>query len=115
MADNIERLIGGENLQSEKEKGGLIGLREAPINVSPDVANWLKKIERDPMTITQVINDSGAVVSPVSPPTKTQLPISRNIFLGGFKKSVNETGRWLSFFLLRIIKKEAGNVKFNEE
>lgn len=115
MADNKERIIGEENLQTEKVGGGLIELRENSANVPREVENWLKKIERDPTVIKKVIDDSGQVVPVANTPTQTQLPVGRGKFLAGFKKSVDDTGRWLSVFLLRIIKKESGNVKFNEE
>ncbi len=32
-----------------------------------------------------------------------------------FKKTVSEAGRWLSGFLLKLIKKKKGNVKFKLE
>jgi hypothetical protein len=115
MADNKERIIGEENLQTEKVAGGLIELRENSANVPREVESWLKKIERDPTVIKKVIDDSGQVVPVANTSAQTQLPVSRGKFLAGFKKSVNDTGRWLSVFLLRIIKKESGNVKFNEE
>lgn len=115
MADNIERIIGGESLPSEKEKGELIDLRKAPIDASPEVAGWLKTIGRDRTTIPEVLDESGLVMIPAQSPTYTQLSVTKTTFLNGFKKAIDEANRWLSIFLFRVIKKEAGNVKFKEE
>jgi hypothetical protein len=47
--------------------------------------------------------------------TKISLPTTKNAFVGGFSQPTDNAWRWLTTFILRIIKKSKGNVKFKEE
>ena len=77
----------------------------------------MEKIEQSQIP-TQTVNDSSgqpilAPTAPVNP--KIILPVTRKTFVQGFKKAIEEAGRWLSIFILRLIKIKKGNVKFKEE
>ncbi|MBI2464621.1 hypothetical protein HYV64_00620 [Candidatus Shapirobacteria bacterium] len=92
-------------------------VRETTPRVPHEVKSWMQKIEEDPGQMKTVHDDSG---QPVLVPTPNQnpkvvLPVTRARFVEGFKKTVNEAGRWLSGFLLKLIKKRKGNVKFKQE
>jgi hypothetical protein len=91
--------------------------KEAP--VPRDVKTWMEKLEEDP-TLNQ--NNSGnkgdddSVLKTVAPAvTKITLPTNKTTFSSGFSKPVDQAWRWLSEFVLRIIKKNQGKVKFKEE
>lgn len=95
----------------------LTDIRETTPRVPHEVKSWMQKIEEDPGQMKTVHDDSG---QPVLVPTPNQnpkivLPITRAKFVEGFKKTVNEASRWLSGFLLKLIKKKKGNVKFKLE
>lgn len=95
----------------------LTDVRETTPRVPQEVKSWMQKIEEDPGQMKTVHDDSG---QPVLVPTPNQnpkiiLPITRAKFVEGFKKTFNEAGRWLSGFLLKLIKKKKGNVKFKLE
>lgn len=103
--------------QKRGQHEGLQDIRETSARVPPEVKTWMQKIEEDPGQMKTVHDDSG---QPVLTPTPNQnpkivLPISRAKFVAGFKKKVDEAGRWLSGFLLKLIKKNQGNVKFKQE
>ena len=91
--------------------------REKP-EVRKEVESWLEKLEEDPkMTQQKITDDSGQTVLKPSVPInpKITLPVQKTTFLYGFKKGVDEAGRWLSEFVFRLIKINKGNVKFKEE
>jgi len=95
----------------------LTDVRETTPRVPHEVKSWMQKIEEDPGQMKTVHDDSG---QPVLVPTPNQnpkvvLPITREKFVEGFKKTVNDASRWLSGFLLKLIKKKKGNVKFKLE
>jgi len=89
--------------------------QEAP--VPREVKSWMEKLEEDP-SLNQNNNqkaqgDDDSVLQPISStPTKITLPTDKTTFTNGFSKPVNSAWRWLSEFVLRIIKKSQGNVKF---
>jgi len=127
MPDSSEKLksvTSNEKLESTnvvtEQRGhheGLQDIRETQARVPPEVKSWMRKIEEDPGQMKTVHDDNG---QPVLVPTPNQnpkvvLPITREKFVEGFKKSINEAGRWLSGFLLKLIKKRKGNVKFKQE
>jgi len=91
--------------------------RETRARVPNEVKTWMQKIEEDPGQMKTVHDDSGQSVLVPTPSQnpKIVLPISRGEFVAGFKKTVSEAGRWLSGFLLKLIKKKKGNVKFKLE
>ncbi len=87
------------------------------VQVPENVKTWLDKIETDPGMANPIADSSGqqilTTVAPQNP--KIVLPTTRTNFISGFKKSFDDAGRWLSTFLLRLIKIKQGNVKFKEE
>jgi hypothetical protein len=122
MPEIKERPIGIETTQqpveSVRSTPELTDLKkEAPI--PREVKTWMEKLEEDPVlrqnTQNSQTNDDSALKPISSTPTKITLPTDRTSFTGGFSKPVNSAWRWLSEFVLRIIKKNQGNVKFKEE
>ena len=88
--------------------------RDRPGN---EVETWLQKIEKDPQ---QVQDDMGNNSSPLKPvPSLADdvfaIPVTRHKFVAGFKQNVEDVTRWLSVFVLRVIKKRDGKVKFLKE
>ena len=97
----------------------LTDVRETSPRVPHEVKSWMQKLEEDP-SMNQ--NNTGAkggddsVLKTIAPAvTKITLPTNRTTFSGGFVKPVDQAWRWLSEFVLRIIKKNEGKVKFKEE
>ena len=83
-----------------------------------EAEDWLDKIEKDPQQIkNQQIGNSTSSLQAVGGEVMDvfEIPITRERFVGGFKKSVDEVARWLSTFLLRIVKKNEGKVKFKQD
>jgi hypothetical protein len=82
------------------------------------IENWMEKVE-EASTTNQLVIDDGqgqpllTPSAPVNP--KIVLPITRQTFLTGFKKSFQDAGRWLSIFFLRFIKIKKGNVIFKKQ
>ena len=95
----------------------LVDLQERQDKVPEQVKSWLQKIETDPGMANPISDSSGQqLITPVPSQTpKVVLPITRTNFVDGFKKTFDDAGRWLSTFLLRLIKMKQGNVKFKEE
>jgi hypothetical protein len=80
-----------------------------------ELETWMERIEKDPTQ--QVVNDiNNQPLLQTATPTKPKivLPITRQKFIAGFKKKVNETGRWLSTFILKLIKAKDGEVEFKK-
>ena len=76
-----------------------------------EIRSWMQKVEEGPSKLTSnQPNGTTALGDDVY-----QLPVSKRKFLGGFKKSLEDVTRWLSVFVLRIIKKKQGKVKFKGE
>lgn len=118
MAENKEILRESYNQQEIKKTGPeTINTRETYARVPPEVKSWMQKLEEDPASMKTITDDQGRIV--LQPTTnqnpKIQLPVGRNKFVAGFKKKIDEAGRWLSAFILKLIKKSDGNVKFKEE
>ena len=91
--------------------------QEAP--VPREVKTWMQRLEEDPnlsQNTAGLKGDSDSVLEPIAPTvTKITLPTDKKTFTEGFGKPVNEAWRWFSEFVLRIIKKNQGKVKFKEE
>jgi hypothetical protein len=89
------------------------------IVVPRELKTWMEKVESEPTNLSQPTNDNNnddSVLQPIATTVvKIVLPSDKKTFIGGFSKPVNEAWRWFSEFLLRIIKKEKGKVKFKEE
>lgn len=120
MPENKEILITQETENQKPEtrisKDGMIDV-EARAHVPENVKTWLQKIEMDPTQMKTVNDDAGQPVLKLTAPTdpRVQLPTTRQSFLTGFAKKIDEAGKWLSIFLLRVIKIHGGKVKFKEE
>ena len=100
----------------QKEAGGLVDLAENLGETIPrEIKTWMEKVEEEP--VAGVTDQAGQpLLSPSQPTTvKIQLPISRKTFVAGFKKRIDEAGRWLSEFIFRLIKRKEGKVKFKEK
>ena len=83
-----------------------------------EAEDWLSKIEKDPQQIKN--QQMGQTANPLQPVASQiedvfEIPLTRDRFVGGLKQSVDEVARWLSTFLLRIVKKHEGKVKFKVE
>jgi len=121
MAENKERIIiENQNEQINKPIEGMVDLEKNREAIVPrEVKNWMEKVEQDPDLTSQNQsngNNNDAILQPIATTvTKITLPTNKRVFSQGFGKTVSETGRWLSEFVFRLIKKNKGNVKFNEE
>lgn len=102
--------------ESQVKTEVLKDLRETQARVPENIKTWLQKIEEDPQQVT-LTDDSGAVIlQPADPQQpKVTLPMTRTSFMAGFKKKINDAGKWLSVFVLRLIKIKKGKVNFLEE
>ncbi len=115
MADMKERQAelneNGVKINSEN----LISARETSPQVSPELKTWLRKVEEDPGMANPIprANDQQVMQSNQTP--KVQLTVTRSTFLNGFKQKMDNAGKWLSTFILRLIKIKEGRVKFKEE
>lgn len=102
------------------EKTKMVDLeKNREVVVPREVRSWMEKIETDPQQKqnqqnTNTNDDSGLQpINSVSP--QVVLPSTKNTFSNGFNKTLSDAGRWLSEFVLRVIKKNKGKVKFKEE
>lgn len=83
--------------------------------LSREVKTWMQKVEEASSTTQSVVNDDQGqpILSPSTPINpKVVIPITRQTFVSGFKKSFQDAGRWLSVFFLRFIKIKKGNIIF---
>jgi hypothetical protein len=110
MPDNKERLI------NTAEQTKLVDVQTRPA-VSKDVETWMERVEKGNTQVKTVNDTSGQpmLVTPTSSNPKVVLPVTRKKFVEGFKKNVDETGRWLSAFILKLIKMKKGEVEFKKE
>ncbi len=119
MPENKE--IGVQPIEKQETSVRMVDLQTDRVaNVPPEVKTWMRKIEEDP-TITknnnqQAKGDDDSILQPIATTvTKVTLPTTKNTFVGGFSQPTDNAWRWLTTFILRIIKKSQGNVKFKEE
>jgi hypothetical protein len=91
---------------------------QTPDMIMPrEVETWMEKLEKD-QTQQQTVNDTQGqpLIQPTAPvDPKVVLPVTRATFAQGFKKTVEEAGKWLSVFIFRLIKMKKGKVTFKEE
>lgn len=117
MPENKERpTIETADLKVKNEVITDVGEVEA--RVPENVKTWMRKIEEDPVRAKNPSDDSNSQprLQPMAPQQPIiKLPTTRKSFIAGFKKTVDEAGKWLSVFLLRLIKINDGKVKFKEE
>jgi hypothetical protein len=85
--------------------------------IPQEVESWLERIEKTQLqsTIVDDLTGKTAATPNLSLSTIHSLPITQNSFVSGFKKTVVDAGRWLSCFVLRLIKIKKGVIKFKEE
>ncbi len=122
MPENKELGLNREIPISERpvENTGIIDLqKEKEVPIPREVKNWMEKVEED-LTLKQnnqgTKSDDDLVLQPVATTvTKITLPSDKKTFTIGFTKPIDEAWRWLSEFILKIIKKNQGRVKFREE
>jgi hypothetical protein len=119
MPENKE--IGIPPIEKEETSVRMVDLQSERIAKVPlEVKTWMRKIEEDP-TITnngnqQTKGNDDSIMQPIATTvTKISLPTTKNAFVGGFSQPTDNAWRWLTTFILRIIKKSKGNVKFKEE
>ncbi len=107
-----------EQFEARKEKpvNEMVDLKK-DVLVPREVQSWLEKVERDPdLNKQDPMDDVDSILQPIAKTVSTiTLPTDKKTFSGGFSKTVSNAGRWLSEFMFRLIKKNKGNVKFNEE
>lgn len=124
MSENKEVVIGQNvetqnniGLKNETLKPDLIDLNKDKEPVVPrEVKTWMQKLEEDPdVNNPSQNNDDNALQSIAPAVTKITLPTSRQTFTDGFAKPMDQAWRWLSEFVLRIVKQNKGRVKFKEE
>lgn len=121
MPENKERGLNQEITPVGKESALRVGevvdlQKNKDIPVPREVKNWMEKLEEDPDVGKQTQNTTDPQLQAMTPETvKITLPTGRNSFATGFTKPIDEAWRWLSEFVLRIIKKNQGRVKFREE
>jgi len=126
MAENKEMFLdkefGDKVEQKKKVTTELIDIQKNREAVVPrEVKSWMEKIESDDTTFgSQQQNttkgDDDSILKPIAPTVKQiTLPTDKSTFRTGFSKAISDAGRWLSEFVLRIIKRSKGNVKFKEE
>ena len=83
-----------------------------------EAEDWLSKIEKDPQQIkNQQMGNNASPLQAVGGEVVDvfEIPITREKFVRGLKQSIDDAARWLSTFLLRIVKKKDGKVKFKQE
>lgn len=116
LLENQKEQIGGQfERKSEKPIEGMVDLKKDVI-IPREVQSWMEKVEQDPDLNRQDPNNDDLILEPIATTvTKITLPTDKRTFSGGFSKKVGNAGRWLSEFVFRLIKKNKGNVKFNEE
>lgn len=83
-----------------------------------EVVDWMQRVETNNFQ-SNLMNDL-STSQPIqnqttTPSDSTKLPVTRSVFITGFKTSVQEAHRWLSEFFLRMIKIKKGKVVFKEE
>jgi len=116
MAENKEILNQTPEIPQNKPEG-LTDVRERVGKVPKEIETWMERIEKDPTKMKTISDVNGQpLLQPVSPQKPLiVLPITRGKFVAGFKKTMDEAGRWLSTFVLRLIKRKNGEVKFKKE
>lgn len=127
MSENKEVGIGQNNVEVNNNSGFKsevlkpeltdLGKNREPV-VPREVRTWMQKLEEDPQinnqTQTNTNGDNG--LQPIAPAVvKISLPTDRKTFTDGFAKPMDQAWRWLSEFVLRIVKQNQGRVKFKEE
>lgn len=124
MPENRERIVSQETIDKQPKSQELSAVmtdlqKEKDIPIPREVKTWMQKVEEDPVLSQnnqKIKGDDDSVLQPIATTvTKITLPSDKKTFTGGFNKPVDNAWKWLSTFILRIIKKNQGKVKFKEE
>lgn len=97
----------------QKERVEMVDMSETKVRIPREIEGWMEKIEKKPSKLSDDVSDAGMSVSDVSD-DNYRLPVTRLKFVDGFKKGVEDVTRWLSVFVLRVVKKKQGKVKFKD-
>ena len=116
IGPNIE-IQNNNSFENKTLKPDLVDLNKDKEAVVPrEVKTWMQKLEEDPDVNNPSQNNDDNGLQSISPAvTKISLPTSRQTFTDGFAKPMDQAWRWLSEFVLRIVKQNKGRVKFKEE
>lgn len=120
MAERKEELVNNQTIEQDRKRETIkIIDRLVPRDRRDhEVDSWLEKIERDPAQIQdQQMGSTATNLQAVSQKADDiyQVPITKRNFVDGFRQSLDEAAKWLSVFILRIVKKKQGKVKFKQE
>lgn len=120
MAERKEELVNNQTIEQDRKRETIkIIDRLVPRDRRDhEVDSWLEKIERNPAQIQdQQMGSTATNLQAVSQKADDiyQVPITKRNFVDGFKQSLDEAAKWLSVFILRIVKKKQGKVKFKQE
>ena len=120
MAERKEELVNNQTIEQDRRRETIkIIDRLVPRDRRDhEVDSWLEKIERNPAQIQdQQMGSTATNLQAVSQKGNDiyQVPITKRNFVDGFKQSLDEAAKWLSVFILRIVKKKQGKVKFKQE
>lgn len=104
--NKLSEVVGRESaemtdLQPEKEEA-----------LPKNIESWLDRYEKSGSGVSQV-NDDGSQQSTGDPIVK--IPGSKKSFARNLKKPVSEAGKWLSTFIMKLIKMKEGRVEFEEK
>jgi len=117
MPEKKENII--EKLPNSSEnRAQIVDIGRENIGREPiprEIKTWMEKVEQASATQPQAIIDDNnlpPLVSITPQDQKNPVPITRDTFVTGFKKTWMDAGRWLSVFWLRFIKMKEGKVTF---
>lgn len=120
MVERKEELLNNQTVEKggRRETTKIIDRLVPRDKTDHEVESWLSKIEKDPQQIQdQQMGNTTTNLQAVAQKADGlyQVPVTRKSFVDGFKESLDEAARWLSVFILRIVKKKQGKVKFRQE
>lgn len=107
-----EVVVENKSLQSRE----IISDQKPEAFVPRELMSFLEKIELDPAQQSVVNDQNQPQLTPTAPTNpKVILPVTRQTFVDGFRKTFDDVGSWLSRFLFREIKLKDGNVTFKTD
>ena len=97
----------------------IIDVQSRKEHLPNEVVDWMQKVETN-QTQINIMSDLASQQTPNQQTIQTnndltKLSTTRTTFVTGFKSTVQEAHRWLSEFILRMIKIKKGKVQFKEE
>ncbi len=118
MAEHQERKSGQEGNVYVTKENAQIKLRQVDTEtpLPKDVEHWMHEVKKVVGNQNLTMRSIGQA-APTATPTdsKITLPTTRRAFSAGFKKKVNDVGRWLSTFLFRMMKIKHEEVVFKDD